>query len=276
MGSALIYKRSLCITRIYGNKLHVNYGLWWTSAAVTDVLPFAGDGLKFTFDLPLPGKRVSRKSPNPRKVRTKTFVVNIQVIFSCQRVWQHDLLCGCKRNSRLCPILVCSDRGNSRLPGESKLRVIRPGGRGQPRSAEAVRGRRLLLLSAASWCSLIWDSVCSVLTMPSGALFVHLSHVMRELLDTERIYVEELLSVLLVRGEIKQIPVVYKADLLILCLHKWFIPVTEGIQSWDGEPSSVGPSASHPPQQARHPLWKHAWDLQFSQPVTSYITYASA
>lgn len=41
--------------------------------------------------------------------------------------------------------------------------------------------------------------------MPSGALFVNLSHVMRELLDTERIYVEELLSVLLVRGEIKQI-----------------------------------------------------------------------
>lgn len=44
--------------------------------------------------------------------------------------------------------------------------------------------------------------------MPSGVLFVlfvHLSHVMRELFDTERIYVEELLSVLLVRAEIKQI-----------------------------------------------------------------------
>lgn len=36
--------------------------------------------------------------------------------------------------------------------------------------------------------------------MPSGALFVHLSHVMRELLNTERVYVDELLSVLLVRG----------------------------------------------------------------------------
>ncbi|XP_029703338.1 proto-oncogene DBL isoform X2 [Takifugu rubripes] len=30
--------------------------------------PKHGDGLKFTFDLPLPGKRVSRKSPNPRKI----------------------------------------------------------------------------------------------------------------------------------------------------------------------------------------------------------------
>lgn len=41
--------------------------------------------------------------------------------------------------------------------------------------------------------------------MPSGALFVLFlpSHVMRELFDTERIYVEELLSVLLVRGENK-------------------------------------------------------------------------
>lgn len=187
---------------------------------MTDVVPFAGDGLKFTFDLPLPGKRVSRKSPNPRKVRTKTFVVNNHVAFSCQRAWQRDLFCDCKRNSRFRPILVCSDRGNSRLPGEPKLRVIRPGGRGQPRSAEAVRGGgRLLLLSAASPCSLICDSFSSVLTMPSGALFVHLSHVMRELLDTERIYVEELLSVLLVRKEIKLIPVVNKADLLILCFH---------------------------------------------------------
>lgn len=184
---------------------------------------FAGDGLKFTFDLPLPGKRVSRKSPNPRKVRRKTFVVNNHVPFGCQRAWQRDLFCDCKRNSRFRPILVRSDRGHSRLPGEPKLRVIRPGGRGQPRSAEAVRGGggggRLLLLSAASPCSLIWDSFCSVLTMPSGALFVHLSHVMRELLDTERIYVEELLSVLLVREALKLIPVVKKADLLILCLH---------------------------------------------------------
>lgn len=40
--------------------------------------------------------------------------------------------------------------------------------------------------------------------MPSGALSVHLSHVMRELLNTERIYVDELLSVLLVRGEIER------------------------------------------------------------------------
>lgn len=55
--------------------------------------------------------------------------------------------------------------------------------------------------------------------MPSGALFVHLSHVMRELLNTERIYVDELLSVLLVRGNRKRLPVVYKADSLVLYLH---------------------------------------------------------
>lgn len=103
--------------------------------------------------------------------------------------------------SRSAPSLVCSDRGDSRLPGEPKLRVLRPGGGGQPRYAEAVRGRCLLILGAASWCSIFCDSFCSVLTMPSGAPFVHLSHVMRELLNTERIYVDELLSVLLVRGE---------------------------------------------------------------------------
>lgn len=45
--------------------------------------------------------------------------------------------------------------------------------------------------------------------MPSGALFVHLSHVMRELLNTERIYVDELLSVLLVRGEIERDFLIY-------------------------------------------------------------------
>lgn len=44
----------------------------YTAAAVVAGLAFTGDGLKFTFDLPLPGKRASRKSPNPRKVRKKT------------------------------------------------------------------------------------------------------------------------------------------------------------------------------------------------------------
>lgn len=37
---------------------------------MADDVAFTGDGLKFTFDLSLPGKRASRKSPNPRKVRT--------------------------------------------------------------------------------------------------------------------------------------------------------------------------------------------------------------
>lgn len=92
--------------------------------------------------------------------------------------------------------------------------------------------------------------------MPSGALFVHLSHVMRELLNTERIYVDELLSVLLVRGNRKRLPVVYKADSLVLYLR--FIVTTEGVQGRDGQPSSGRAPAAHPPQQAGHPLRKHA------------------
>lgn len=65
---------SACLIRVYGNILYVNstHTLWWTAAAVADGLAFTGDGLKFTFDLSLPGKRASRKSPNARKVRTKT------------------------------------------------------------------------------------------------------------------------------------------------------------------------------------------------------------
>ncbi|XP_068596179.1 proto-oncogene DBL [Brachionichthys hirsutus] len=80
--------------------------------------PKHGDGLKFTFDLSLPGKRTSRKSPNPRK---------IEVMHNYQE-------------SRSCV--------SYSLEGEDNPDLLR-------------------------------------------------RHVMRELMDTERIYVEELLSVLL-------------------------------------------------------------------------------
>lgn len=44
---------------------------------------FTGEGLKFTFDLSLPGKRASRKSPNPRKVKnTVQFNITHQRSFS--------------------------------------------------------------------------------------------------------------------------------------------------------------------------------------------------
>ncbi|TKS72219.1 Proto-oncogene DBL [Collichthys lucidus] len=80
--------------------------------------PKHGDGLKFTFDISLPGKRASRKSPNPRK---------IEVI--------HDY-----QESRSCV--------SYSLEGEDSPDQLK-------------------------------------------------RHVMRELIETERIYVEELLSVLL-------------------------------------------------------------------------------
>ncbi|XP_056239333.1 proto-oncogene DBL isoform X3 [Seriola aureovittata] len=80
--------------------------------------PKHGDGLKFTFDISLPGKRASRKSPNPRK---------IEVI--------HDY-----QESRSCV--------SYGLEGEDSPDLLK-------------------------------------------------RHVMRELVETERIYVEELLSVLL-------------------------------------------------------------------------------
>ncbi|XP_056295276.1 proto-oncogene DBL isoform X4 [Pseudoliparis swirei] len=80
--------------------------------------PKHGDGLKFTFDLSLPGKRASRKSPNSRKIEV-----------------MHDY-----QESRSCV--------PSGLDGEDSPDVLK-------------------------------------------------RHVMRELIDTERLYVEELLSVLL-------------------------------------------------------------------------------
>ncbi|XP_032383055.1 proto-oncogene DBL isoform X2 [Etheostoma spectabile] len=80
--------------------------------------PKHGDGLKFTFDLSLPGKRSSRKSPNPRK---------IEVIHDYQESWNYV---------------------SYSLDGEDSPDLLK-------------------------------------------------RHVMRELIETERIYVEELLSVLL-------------------------------------------------------------------------------
>lgn len=63
---------SACDVRIYGIYLYIwiTHALQWAAAADCDLV-FTGDGLKFTFDLSLPGKRSSRKSPNPRKVRKK-------------------------------------------------------------------------------------------------------------------------------------------------------------------------------------------------------------
>lgn len=70
-----------------------------------------------------------------------------------------------------------------------------------------------------SWCCLLCDSLCSVVMMPSGSLFVCFpvrdSHVMRELIETERIYVEELLAVLLVRKK-KTLPPHFTIDLLMV------------------------------------------------------------
>lgn len=39
--------------------------------------------------------------------------------------------------------MLCSDRGDARLPGEPELCFVQSGGRGQPRSLEAVRRRHL-------------------------------------------------------------------------------------------------------------------------------------
>ena len=56
--------------------------------------------------------------------------------------------------------------------------------------------------------------------MPSGSLFVCFpvcdSHVMRELIETERIYVEELLAVLLVRKKNTPPPPNFTIDLLMV------------------------------------------------------------
>lgn len=86
---------STCLIRVYWNLLCEFHSYTWMSAA--DGLTFTGDGLKFTFDLSLPGKRASRKSPNPRKVRTKhmfTIIIIISVSAALTAPNPKHFLCG--------------------------------------------------------------------------------------------------------------------------------------------------------------------------------------
>ena len=194
----------------------VNYPLWWAAAAACDLL-HTGDGLKFTFDLSLPGKRASRKSPNTRKVRENTSTSIYELLF--MNVFLSSITSSLNNTFLIYLSVqyhtifdfwiktVCSDRGDPRLPGEPGLRVVRPGGRGQPRSLETVRTGRpsiclssaLLLMLLTLWFSLFRaNDALWLLSLPSPVCLWH-RHVMRELIETERIYAEELLSVLLVR-----------------------------------------------------------------------------
>lgn len=82
---------------------------------------------------------------------------------------------------------------------------------------------------------------------------VRRSHVMRELIETERIYVEELLSVLLVRTNL----------LLLLNTLDEVVEPTDcdavaGLQGGDGKPTSGCSPAACPARKERRPLRKHA------------------
>uniref|UniRef100_A0A8C5GC70 MCF.2 cell line derived transforming sequence a n=1 Tax=Gouania willdenowi TaxID=441366 RepID=A0A8C5GC70_GOUWI len=110
-----------------------------------------------------------------------------------------------KHVHRADPGATCSD---PRLPGEPQLCVVWSGRRRQPQPPEAVRNPHPSVLLSVL-ILLVCESLWARLTMPSGTLPLSLcvnvcvcvcvchSHVMRELIETERIYVEELLCVLL-------------------------------------------------------------------------------
>lgn len=81
-------------------------------------------------------------------VTPKMFIIMIFLSSSSHLVQQfaqyHNILSKSKwKKSQCCPPMVCSDRGDPRLPGEPELCVVQSGGRGQPRSVEAVRRRHL-------------------------------------------------------------------------------------------------------------------------------------
>lgn len=83
-------------------------------------------------------------------------------------------------------------------------------------------------------------------------------HVMNELLETERAYVEELLCVLQVGIN----------SSLTLVQNPWTdSAVFTGLCIWDGQPSCASPHACSPAEQKGGSIWKHAWNLPLPQEV---------
>lgn len=163
--------------------------------------------LRFSFDLTLPGKRASRKGPSTKKV-WQTILVHLRITQSALRLLVADSF----RN--FIPVLV--DRGHARLLGEPQLSVLQPRGSWEHRPAQAVSiyaisWQKSMFMNPEFLLNLLSLSVShqslsrSVLISFSPSLLCYFpciprfcSHVMKELIETERIYVDELLSVLLV------------------------------------------------------------------------------
>lgn len=140
-------------------------------------------------------------------------------------------------------------------------------------SGEEEQEEAAVCPQCTSWCCLLCDSLCSVLMMPSGSLSVYFSMLQSCDEGTNRDRKN-------LRGRAAVSPAGEKTPFIISYTYKKRVHVCTvcllllivllwlniaGLQGWDGQPCSVRASASDPAQQERHPLWKHAWDLQFSQ-----------
>lgn len=87
-------------------------------------------------------------------------------------------------------------------------------------------------------------------------LFAASSHVMNELLETERAYVEELLCVLEVGTAIpSESPPSFMVFLFLFFTN--VLCQTTGLRSRDGQPRHGPSHPQHPPQQKGHPVWQH-------------------
>lgn len=180
------------LIRAYGNILCVDYShvLWWAAAAELMIwlfFFFTGDGLKFTFDLSLPGKRTSRKSPNTRKVRKEDILVLLRSFPSIATAAinpKETFIISCFSYQALpvyfflwCWSVCVAHRSRWSTTTRRAGAVCRTVWRertaqicwsGEEEAAVHTSARP----QYCSWCCLLCDSLCSVVMMPSGSLFV--------------------------------------------------------------------------------------------------------
>lgn len=156
---------------------------WWSGFFFF----FTGDGLKFTFDLSLPGKRTSRKSPNTRKVRKEDILVllhSFPSIVTAAINPKETFIISCFSYQALpvyfflwCWSVCVAHRSRWSTTTRRAGAVCRTVWRertaqicwsGEEEAAVHTSARP----QYCSWCCLLCDSLCSVVMMPSGSLFV--------------------------------------------------------------------------------------------------------
>ena len=213
------------LIRAYGNILCVGYShiLWWAAAAVTDDLAFYRGWFEVHIRPFSAWEENIPEEPQPQKSKERRhfgFVVFISShCHGCKSIQKTRLLSSVFLiklfllflffSLLIVMLSVCvahrsrwsttTRRAGAVCRTVWRERTAQICWSGEEEAAVHTSARP----QYCSWCCLLCDSLCSVVMMPSGSLFVCFpvcdSHVMRELIETERIYVEELLAVLLVR-----------------------------------------------------------------------------